>query len=233
MILNYKGIDYKSEWVEYPDLAPKFKEKGIPPNDKNEPGYFKDYTSPAVGFDDGTYVMESWKIAQGKLNTSIFNIQSNSQFLELEKRYPTPSLHLDDPIVPKIRDFIGEIFTPLRAEILPKIPRNLLSEVSAEYFETDRAKLFGMPLSQLEKEKGGDEAWEKAKKPAKEAGDMLREHGGPFFLGEKVTYADLIFVSFLEFLRRSGDGMFEKWMALDPAFEKVYEASKEWLKRAD
>lgn len=25
MILNYKKIDYKTEWVEYPDLAPKFK----------------------------------------------------------------------------------------------------------------------------------------------------------------------------------------------------------------
>ncbi|PSN72789.1 hypothetical protein BS50DRAFT_568392 [Corynespora cassiicola Philippines] len=25
LILNYKGIDYKTEWVEYPDLAPYFK----------------------------------------------------------------------------------------------------------------------------------------------------------------------------------------------------------------
>lgn len=25
MILNYKDIDYKTEWIEYPDLAPTFK----------------------------------------------------------------------------------------------------------------------------------------------------------------------------------------------------------------
>ena len=25
MILNYKNINYKTEWTEYPDLAPKFK----------------------------------------------------------------------------------------------------------------------------------------------------------------------------------------------------------------
>lgn len=25
LVLNYKSIPYKTEWVEYPDLAPKFK----------------------------------------------------------------------------------------------------------------------------------------------------------------------------------------------------------------
>lgn len=30
MILNYKNIDYKTEWVEYPDLAPKFKSLYFP-----------------------------------------------------------------------------------------------------------------------------------------------------------------------------------------------------------
>ena len=25
MVLNFKGIPYTTEWVEYPDLAPKFK----------------------------------------------------------------------------------------------------------------------------------------------------------------------------------------------------------------
>lgn len=39
--------------------------RGIPPNDKNEPGYYVDYTSPAAKFDDGTLIMDSWKIVQG------------------------------------------------------------------------------------------------------------------------------------------------------------------------
>lgn len=25
LILNYKGIDYKTEWVEFPDIEPKMK----------------------------------------------------------------------------------------------------------------------------------------------------------------------------------------------------------------
>lgn len=44
---------------------------GIPPNDKDDPGYFMDYTSPAIRFDDGSFMMDSWKIAQG--NTSIIS----------------------------------------------------------------------------------------------------------------------------------------------------------------
>jgi len=30
MALNYKGVDYNTEWVEYPDIASKFKELYAP-----------------------------------------------------------------------------------------------------------------------------------------------------------------------------------------------------------
>lgn len=44
--------------------------------------------------------------------------------------------------------------------------------------------MFGMPLAQLEKEKG-EEAWKAVEGPAKEVGDLLRKNGGPFFLGDR------------------------------------------------
>jgi hypothetical protein len=105
-----------------------------------------------------------------------------------------------------------------------------------------------MPLSQLEAEKGGEQCWEEVKGPVKEAGDLLRKHGGPFFLGERgmfpvtdqtrqltfaVTYADFIVVGLLEFLRRIDVALLERYLSLDPALGKLYEASAEWLKRAD
>ena len=77
MILNYKRIPYTTEWVEYPDLAPKFRTLNIPPNPKDAPGYFADYSSPCLQYSDGTYQMDSWPIAH-----------------ELEKRYPEPSLQV-------------------------------------------------------------------------------------------------------------------------------------------
>jgi hypothetical protein len=111
--------------------------------------------------------MDSWKIAH-----------------ELEKRYPTPSLHLDEPIVVKIRDLIDVLRQPLTAHIMPKVPRNLLNKESAEYFELTRAERFHMTLSQMEAEQANEECWEKAKKPAMEVAELLKKNGGPYFLGE-------------------------------------------------
>ena len=40
-----------------------------------------------------------------------------------------------------------------------------------------------MPLSQMEKEMAGEAPWEAAKQPIIELVDLLKEQGGPFFLG--------------------------------------------------
>ncbi|KAG9186962.1 hypothetical protein G6011_10070 [Alternaria panax] len=216
MALNYKKIDYTTEWVEYPDLAPKFKSVGIPPNPKDAPGYFTDYSSPAIKHANGTYQMDSWPIA-----------------FELEKQHPSPSLHLDDPIVVEIRDFIPKLMGPLSPLLIPQVPVVLLNKPSADYFYETREKTFQKPLEQVEKDANVEECWGEAKAAAKEAGDLLRKNGGSYFLGQTVSYADFIFVSMLHFVKRINQDLFEKLMALDDAFPKVYEASKQWLEKED
>lgn len=139
---------------------------GLPPNDPNEPGYFVDYTIPVIRFEDDTVLMDSWKIAH-----------------ELERRYPTPPLHLDDPIVAKVRDHISELRNPLTAQLTVKVPA-LLNKRSAEYYEPTRAKIFGMSLSQFAQEHGGERNWEEAQKAIDEIAGWLKTNGGPFFLGE-------------------------------------------------
>jgi hypothetical protein len=170
MVLNYKKIPYTTEWVEYPDLAPKFKALGIPPNPKDAPGYFADYSSPCIRYPDGTYQMDSWPIA-----------------FELEKRYPEMSLHLDSPLALKIRDHIPKIVSPIVPHLIPKVV-HILNKPSQDFFHETREKMFGKPLQQVEAEGATEECWEKAKAPAKEAGDLLRAKGGPFFLGETGKY---------------------------------------------
>ena len=103
---------------------------------------------------------------------------------ELEKQYPRPSLHLDSPLLPKVEQCLGNVILPLRAVLLPPIPRNLLREPSVEYFERTREAKFGMPLRQFETDQGGDKAWEQATPNLKELGDILRAEGGPFVLGK-------------------------------------------------
>ena len=104
--------------------------------------------------------------------------------VELETQYPEPSLHLDSPVLPKVEACVLGMVTPLGPVVLPPIPRKFLNTASKEYFERTREARFGMPLQQLEKEQGGDKAWEEATSAFKEVGDMLRAEGGPFILGK-------------------------------------------------
>lgn len=149
----------------------------------------------------------------------------------LEAKYPTPSLHLDDPIVVHIRDFLGNLIGPIFLHVIPKVVY-LLNEPSAAYFYETREKMFGAPLLEVEKS-APEDGWEKVKAPAKEAGDLLRKNGGPYFLGKEVSYADFIFVTFLHMMKRVDEKVFERYLALDEAFPVVYDACKEWLVKED
>jgi glutathione S-transferase len=158
--LNFKNIDYNTEWVEYPDLAPTFKALGIPPGSDDPP-----YTSPAIQFDDGTFAMGSLEIAH-----------------ELEKRYPSPSLHLDDPIVANFK--LAKFQKPLVPHVVPKVPEVLLNQRSAEYFYRTREERYSMPLPQYANENATEERWEEAREGIEEVADLLKKNGGPYFLGE-------------------------------------------------
>ncbi|KAF2032582.1 glutathione S-transferas-like protein [Setomelanomma holmii] len=216
LVLNYKNIDYKTEWVEYPNLVPYLKSLGIPPNDSTAPGYFAAYSSPAIKYADGTYGMDSWPIAH-----------------ELERQYPEPSLRLDNPINARVRDHIAKLRTPLEPHLIPRVPVVFLNPESAEYFYRTREAKYGIPLPELERTKATEDAWEAAKGPAKEVGDWLRENGGPFFLGQTVSYADFIFLGLLHMIKRIDEKYFQRYLELDESFPRFYEASKKWLERDD
>lgn len=162
LILNLKGIPYKTEWLEYPDIAPTLKPFGIPPSEPPASAY----SCPTIRISD-KYVMDSRKIAD-----------------VLEKEQPSPSLHLDSSILKKVEGLAPQCIMPLGPVFMPRIPRLLLNPRSAEYFERTREERFGMTLSQLEKEKGGEGAWKAAEPKWKELGTLLKAEGGPFFMGK-------------------------------------------------
>ena len=102
----------------------------------------------------------------------------------LEKKHPSPSLHLDSPILKKVEELAPQCVMPLGPVFIPRVPRFMLNSRSAEYFERTREARFGMSLSQLEKEKGGESAWKAAEPKWKELGTLLKAEGGPFFMGK-------------------------------------------------
>ena len=162
LILNLKGIPYKTVWLEYPDIAPTLKSLGVPPSEPPD----TPYTSPTICI-SGKYVMDSPKIADA-----------------LEKEYPSPSLHLDSAILKKVDELFPQCLMTLVPVFMPRVPRAMLSPASAEYFSRTTAERFGMDLSQLEKEKGGDSGWKAAEPKWKELGALLKAEGGPFFMGK-------------------------------------------------
>lgn len=102
---------------------------------------------------------------------------------ELEKWYPEPSLHLDSKYFPLIRSLISATSSALTPVILAPIPRLILSEKGAEYFNNTRSKMFGMTLDQLEAERGGEQAWANGFENLAKVAALLKEEEGPYFMG--------------------------------------------------
>ena len=152
---------------------------------------------------------------------------------ELEKRHPEPSLHLDSPYWPKVSEAVLKIQGPLRGVWMPQVPQVLLNPRSKEYFERTRQQAVGMPLAQFAKEHGGEEAWHNAKPGFDAMAEMLTENGGPFLMGETVSYADFVFVVVLHFFKRLNEEAFQRALAYDASFGKVYQACEKWLERDD
>lgn len=151
----------------------------------------------------------------------------------LEERYPDPPLHLDAPELAKAEDLLGGVLRALATTLLPKVPRTLLNESSRVYFNETREQRFGMPMEQLEREKGGEENWVAARPVVEQIGEFLRAKGGPFILGKEVSYADFYLIGALHFFKRMGEGVYERFVEMAPELGKLYEASKELLVKDD
>ncbi|KAK1987061.1 hypothetical protein LZ30DRAFT_703512 [Colletotrichum cereale] len=212
LALNYKGIDYKTEWVEYPDIEPRLKPTGL----EGDPTQIALFTCPTVQFPDKTYVMNSAKIIK-----------------RIEADYPEPSLYLDSEVLQQMYDLLSETFKSLGPVLFVIAPRDILNKRSADYFWSSRAKVYGMPLDELEKTKGGELAWANAQESLEKTATLLNKNEGPFFLGDKFSYIDCVYVGFLFFVRRFSEDAYQRVIQHSVSFDNLYSASEEWLKRRD
>jgi hypothetical protein len=120
-----------------------------------------------VKFGDDDYLMDSKNIAN-----------------RLERDHPSPSMHLDSPLLKNVEDLMPNIVMPMRGIWMPLVPRNLLNECSREYFERTRCERLGMSLSEFMEKEGGEDAWVKSTPGLKELGDLIEKEGGPFVMGK-------------------------------------------------
>ncbi|KAK1752655.1 hypothetical protein QBC47DRAFT_389035 [Echria macrotheca] len=182
LLLNYKGLDYRTEWLEYPEIKPRL-EGHLEPNTDGFP-----YTIPTVILPDGSYVMDSRAILD-----------------RITALKPTPTLPVESPAHAWLERNYGPIMTRLRGVYMPLVPRLLLNEASVGYWAATRPQAAGMPLDELERREGGDVAWNGVAPYLKEVVTMLGENpDGPFFAGREVGYADFWWGGLLLFMDRLG-----------------------------
>ena len=161
-------------------------------------------------------------------------MESSAIASKLESLYPTPSLHLENGLHAKLGPIIGKAIGPLVPVFMPRIGRGIIVDSCYDWFQETRGKRFGMPLDDLEKAKGGEQAWEAARPGLQELKAFMREHktdAGPFVQGSEVCYADLMICSTIEALKRIGPDLFEKAMEVYDGddLRRLHEACGAWL----
>ncbi|KAI9150109.1 Glutathione S-transferase-like protein ustS [Paramyrothecium foliicola] len=213
LVLNFKGTDYRMEWVEYGDMEPTF----APHVEANTEGW--PYTIPTVQFPDGKWVMDSRKIAE-----------------ELERRQPEPSLRLESPKVSKVDELANQVLGALLPNAVHRVPTQVLNDASVEHWIKTRTAALGVTsLADFEREKGGLQAFKAAEPALHQLTALLKENtDGPFFDGKEAGFADFIWVGFLVFLKRLGDDAYEgvvNHTGDRAVHEKLLEASAPWLER--
>ncbi|KAK4206776.1 thioredoxin-like protein [Rhypophila decipiens] len=184
-ILNYKGIPHKTEWVEYPNIRGRL-EGHVPPGaDEDAP-----YTVPTIKFPDGTYLMDSRAIS-----------------VKLEELYPNPLLPgINHPSYNKVITIMRKIVNDgFLAVFLPLVPKNILSEVSQEYWYKTRTVEHG-DLSVLWKTRGGKKGMDASTPGFQEVTKLYLENDkGPFIEGDEITYADFLWAGYLLFFKALGE----------------------------
>ncbi|CAM1504928.1 Fc.00g025190.m01.CDS01 [Cosmosporella sp. VM-42] len=213
LLLNYKGLDYKTEWTEYPDVKPKI-QPHLPPNENGTP-----YTIPTIQLGDGTWITDSGKIAY-----------------TLEKLHPNPSLHLDSPYHTKVEQLASKIVQNVCPLCYSRVPVNLLNEASVEYWYTTRRERLGMTVQEYEEKLGGEAAYLGAEPYLNQMTELLMENDGPFFMGSEASYADFIWVAFLVFFKRVDEGIFVevlKRTSDEAVHRSLLDACASWLQRMD
>lgn len=209
-VLNFKGLDYETVFLEYPDVKTR-----LEPHISAEA-----YTIPTIQYTDGSYIMDSKAIAQA-----------------IEKGTAEPSLHLDAPYLATLEEIMTKLMPALQPIYIPAIPKRLLNEASVPYWYRTREAKLGMKLDELEKTKGGDPSWTAAEPLLKKVTELLKENPyGPFFSGKTVSYADFVWAGFLIFGRRIGDDMFSELLKRTgdaKVHEDLLKAVEPWSKRDD
>jgi glutathione S-transferase len=155
----------------------------------------------------------------------------------LEAAHPSPSLHLDSPVLPRLERLLRSCMIALEPIYLVRVPKVILNDASVPYWRETRAQAVGMAsLDEYERAHADlGPRWEEAAPALRGVTELLGEAEGPFFLGGTVSYADFVWGGFLIFMGRLGEDVLEEVLKRSGGREKhqaLLEGLEPWVKRA-
>ncbi|KAI5995354.1 hypothetical protein EDC04DRAFT_2802275 [Pisolithus marmoratus] len=177
-VLGYKGLPFRVEWVEYPDIAPRMKAIGAR---QNKVDGREMYTLPVVSDPNtGALITDSWEIAA-----------------YLETTYP------EKPIFPnKSKGLIHALDTAFNnhrgaASAFPLLRAGeILNERSTEYFVTTMEAIFKQKISEFSPEgPKRDEHWVAIERAMGTCKEWYDEEEGKWLMGNIFSYADILTAS--------------------------------------
>ncbi|KAG9013754.1 hypothetical protein FRB90_005714 [Tulasnella sp. 427] len=199
LLLNLKGLPYRTEWVSYPDIEPTFEKLGIKHTSLKSDGR-PHFTCPAI-IDPIT--PEPTKISD-----------STAIALYLEDTYPDvgPQVFPGDTKDAQL-EFIeiihSKIFSPISSLQVASLPA-ILDPPGSEYIYRTRTASRGKPLDTV-CEAGSEErrlAWEELKHGlhvVAETFDKNIEGKGEYFIGTAITYVDIFLAATCIWTRMPSD----------------------------
>lgn len=197
--MNYKGLAYKTVWVEFPEIEAVSLKYGVGPTTKKPDGS-PSYTVPLI-YDPSTKVAVAESIAIAKY---------------LDVTYPnTPQ------VFPPRTDALQAAFSlaapvacgdPLFMLTIARIWATLNVESQA-YFRRTREERFGAKLEDLY----GEEQWVLLEEGFGKVDKWLQGNGpgkGDFVMGDKITYADFQLSAILMWARTVFGPDSEEWKTI-------------------
>lgn len=174
--LAFKGLPFRTEWVEYPDVEALCKKIGAKPTEKKDDGR-DHYTFPVI------YDPNTDRVIEDSSNIARY----------LEKTYPdTPRLFPkgSNALQRAFEAAMGEIVNPPTFMIYIHATAANLFEPSQKYFKETRDGLFPAPEE-------NESNWKKSEEAFKLVSSWLERNdgSGPYVMGETPSYADFIVMS--------------------------------------
>ncbi|KAF5342899.1 hypothetical protein D9758_015416 [Tetrapyrgos nigripes] len=192
--LNYKGLPYKTIWVEYPDIDRVCAGIGAPSSVKpnGKPGH----TLPTIQDDStGAVISDSFLIAE-----------------YLDKTYP------DKPLFPArsrplqaafTSHFISSTIMPFRPFVMPAAGK-LLNPPSEAYYRAMREETYGVKMEEITpKGEARVVEWKKFEDALTNVDKYIGE--GRFMMGDTISFADFLIAALLMWGKVSFGTSSDEW----------------------